>query len=128
MRRWLWIMKGTFYENNWIPDKSGGLRKTKQEENKYCKRVKRTHVILYPQPETYAIKTMKRYYHISLISKITKNNYLIWLNAIWRNEGGEWQGSSFHWNTNRTTQPYKRTATEQQSVLRECVRYEKMPI
>lgn len=49
-------MKGTFYENNWIPDKSGGLRKTKQEENKYCKRVKRTQVILYPQPETYAIK------------------------------------------------------------------------
>lgn len=81
-------MKGTFYENNWIPDKSGGLRKTKQEENKYCKRVKRTHVIFYPQPETYAIKTMKRCYHISLISKITKNNYLIWLNAQWRNEGG----------------------------------------
>lgn len=53
--RWLWIMKGTFYENNRIPDKSGGLRKTKQEENKYCKRVKRTQVILYPQPETYAI-------------------------------------------------------------------------
>lgn len=48
-------MKGTFYENNRIPDKSGGLRKTKQEENKYCKRVKRTQVILYPQPETYAI-------------------------------------------------------------------------
>lgn len=40
----------------------------------------------------------------------------------------EWQGSSFHWNANRTTQPYKRTATEQQSVLKECVRYEKMPI
>lgn len=126
-------MKGTFYENNWIPDKSGGLRKSKQEENKYCKRVKRTQVILYPQLETYAIKTMKRYYHISLISKITKTNYLIWLMP---NEEmkvvveylDEWQGSSFHWNANRTTQPYKRTATEQQSVLRECVRYEKMPI
>lgn len=41
---------------------------------------------------------------------------------------GEWQGSAPHGNAKRTTQPYKRTTIEQQSVIRDGVKHGKLPI
>lgn len=74
-------MEWTFYENNRISDKSGKLYKKKNIIVEVLKGYKfhwiRNQKIWHLQNEEILHK-------ISLISKLTKNDYLVWANALWR--------------------------------------------